>query len=177
MSETLQNSLSSSAVEDLPYSLSLELTVEDRDTIRELARFAEGADREEYALEALKIGVVALKHAAGAFDTEFIKRETNRLVESLDQQLNGHARHVQQRLSDSLGNYFDPESGKFSERVKSLTADNGELAQLLARQIDGENSRLAKTLLEHVGENSPLMKVLSPDQSQGLLAAIELSNE
>lgn len=172
MSEALQDSLSSSSIEDLPFSIQLDLSVEDRDTIRELARYAEGAERDEYALEALKIGVVALKHAAGAFDAEFIKKETNRLVESLDQQLNGHARHVQQRLSDSLGNYFDPDSGKFSERVKSLTADNGELAQLLARQIDGENSRLSKTLLAHVGEHSPLMKMLSPDQSQGLLAAL-----
>lgn len=172
MSDTLQKSLGTSVIEELPYALSLELTVEDRDTIRELVKYAEGPDRDEYALEALKIGVVALKHAAGAFDAEFIKKETNRLVESLDQQLNGHARQVQQRLSDSLGNYFDPESGKFSERVKSLTADNGELAQLLSRQIDGENSQLARTLLKHVGENSPLMKVLSPDQSQGLLASL-----
>ena len=172
MSDTLQDSQSNSAVEDLPFSLPLELTVEDRDTIRELAKFSEGPEREDYALEALKIGVVALKHAAGAFDTEFIKKETNRLVESLDQQFSGHSLLVKQRLSNSLEEYFDPQSGKFSERVKNLTADDGELAKMLGRQIDGENSRLARTLLEHVGENSPLMKILSPDQSQGLLAAL-----
>ena len=54
----------------------------------------------------------------------------------------------------------------------ALTADDGELSRLLRPLIDGDDSRLAKTLLAHVGENSPLMKLLSPDQSQGLLAAL-----
>ena len=43
----------------LPFGLPLELTVNDPDTIRELLTFHEGEPRERYALNALRIGVLA----------------------------------------------------------------------------------------------------------------------
>ena len=43
---------------------------------------------------------------------------------------------------------------------------------MLRRQIGADDSQLTKTLSAHVGEDSPLMRVLSPDQSRGVLAAI-----
>ncbi len=39
--------------------------------------------------------------------------------------------------------------------------------------IDGENSLFARTLVAHVGRDSPLMKQLDPQQSQGLLAVLK----
>jgi hypothetical protein len=154
-------------------SLTLELVVEDRDTVAELSHYAPGEARQQYALEALKIGVLALRRASTTIDTEAIGRETTRLLEVLGRQLDDHARNSQQRMATSLQEYFDPESGRFSQRVKRLTSDDGELSQLLRGLLDGDDSRLAKTLLDHVGTNSPLMKVLSPDQSQGLLATLK----
>ena len=41
----------------LPFSILLELSVQDRDTIAELCAFAEGEQRERFALKALRIGV------------------------------------------------------------------------------------------------------------------------
>ena len=172
MSETLEQCIPQASGEDIPFSVPLELTVEDRDTIRALVQYAEGPERDDYALEALKIGVLALRHAAGALDTEFIQRETTRLVETLDQRLDTHARQAHDRLATSLKEYFDPEDGRFSQRVRRLTSDDGELSHMLRGMFDGENSQLAKTLLSHVGETSPLMKVLDPDQSQGLIAVV-----
>jgi hypothetical protein len=58
-----------------------------------------------------------------------------------------------------------------------LTAADGDLAKLLGGLLDGDDSRLAKTLLSHVGESSPLMKHLSPDQSQGLLSVLRTNVE
>jgi hypothetical protein len=46
-----------------------------------------------------------------------------------------------------------------------------ELEQLLRRQVGSQDSELGKTLASHFGVDSPLMKVLSPDQSRGLLAS------
>jgi hypothetical protein len=43
--------------------------------------------------------------------------------------------------------------------------------------IDGENSQLARTLLAHVGDGSPLMKQLDPKQSEGLLAVLKKTIE
>jgi len=172
MSHTLHSTAAQSANDQLSYAIYLELKVTDGDTIGALERYPEGSPREQFALEAIKIGVLALRHAVGALDADFIQRETNRLLETLRGQLDEHARLAQTRLVGSLKEYFDPESGRFSQRVKRLTADDGELSQLLRGLLDGDDSRLAKTLLSHVGESSPLMKLLSPDQSQGLLATL-----
>jgi len=158
--------------DELPYAVHLDLKVVDPDTIRALERYADEAQRNEFALEALKVGVLALRHVAGALDTDFIQGETTRLLESLRRQLDEHSRLAQERLTGSLKEYFDPESGRFNHRVKRLMADDGDISQLLRGQLDGDDSLLSKTLLSHFGENSPLMKVLSPDQSQGLLALL-----
>lgn len=165
------------AADDLPFAIDLELRVEDRDVVAALANYAEGPERDDYALEALKIGVLALRRASTALDGEFIQRETTRLVETLRENLDHHARSAHERLASSLKEYFDPEGGRFSQRVIRLTADDGELATLLRGSLDGEDSRLSRTLLNHLGENSPLLKWLSPDQSQGLLAALRTNVE
>ena len=52
-----------SARADLPYSLLLELTLHDPDTIHELLLLAEGEPREQFATKALRIGVLALQQA------------------------------------------------------------------------------------------------------------------
>ncbi len=44
---------------DLPYQLPLELLIDDREVIRALVEYAEGDDRNQYAVEAMKIGVLA----------------------------------------------------------------------------------------------------------------------
>ena len=176
MSQALQEA-SASHTGDLPEQIFLDLVVQDRDSIAELIKHSSGPDRDRYALDALKIGLLALRRASTNFDAEFIQAETRRLLESLRQQLDNHAHASHQKIAASLKEHFDPESGRFSERVRSLTSDNGDLARLLRTQIDGEDSRLAKTLLAHVGKESPLMSQLDPDQSKGLLATLRQSVE
>jgi len=172
MSNTFQETLGWSATHDLPEAVTLELTVEDRDTIRALVQHAEGPERDEYALEALKIGVLALRHVAGAWDADLIQRETTRLIETLRGQLDEHSRQAQEKLTGSFKDYLDPESGQFSQRIRRLTAEDGELTRLLRPLVDGDESVIAKTIMSQVGESSPLMKMLSPDQSQGLFAVL-----
>jgi hypothetical protein len=171
MADTLKNACPRTD-HDLPFAIDLELHVEDRDVIAALVRYDDLQEREDFALEALKIGMLALRRASTALDGEFIQRETTRLLDSMRDKLDQHAQSAHERLTLALKEYFDPESGRFSQRVRRLTADDGELATLLRSLLDGDDSRLAKTLLSHVGENSALMKHLSPDQSQGLLALL-----
>ena len=53
--------------------------------------------------------------------------------------------------------YFDPKSGKLTERVDRLVKQDGELQVLLARAV-GEQSLMTRTLDAYMGLNSPLMK-------------------
>jgi hypothetical protein len=158
---------------ELPYSLELELVVRDRDVIAALSEYAEGGERNEYALEALKIGVLALRHVGGQATADLIQRESARLVKDMQQTLEQHKQLVSSQLGSTLKEYFDPQDGRFSERVQRLVAHDGELSKLICGLIDGENSLFARTLVAHVGRDSPLMKQLDPQQSQGLLAVLK----
>jgi hypothetical protein len=158
---------------DLPYSLELDLVVRDRDVIAALAQHAEGRDRNEYALEALKIGILALRHVGGQATADLIQRESKRLVEDMNRTLDLHKQQVSGSLGNTLKDYFDPQDGRFTERVQRLVANDGELSKLICGLIDGENSLFARTLVAHVGRDSPLMKQLDPQQSQGLLAVLK----
>lgn len=157
---------------ELPFRLPLELNVEDPDTIAELCQFGEGDERERFALNALRIGVLALRQARGQIDGEQIRRESERLLLALENQLKTHAGGVHDRLTSALKEYFDPDSGRFQERVNRLISKDGELEAMLRRQIGGDGSELSRTLAAHLGPESPLLKILSPTESAGLMKAL-----
>lgn len=166
-----------SGADELPYSLRLDLTVTDRETVQALCEFPVGNEQDEYALAAIKIGVLALRHASTRIDTDSIQQESTRLLQALQSQFDQYSQHLHGRITGELKNYFDPESGRFNERVQRLVKQDGELEQLLRRQIGSEDSQLVKTLIAHVGEHSPLMRMLGPDESTGVLAALRKSIE
>jgi hypothetical protein len=159
--------------EDEPSSvIELKLTITDPELLAALESHAEGRPRDEFALGALRIGVLALKQARGRLDAAVIKDEGDRLMNELGRRLETHRLAVGQQLTGSLREYFDPESGRFSERVERLVSRDGELEQVMRRQIGREDSELAKTLAAHVGQDSPLLKMLGPDESEGLMASL-----
>jgi hypothetical protein len=153
----------------LPFGLMLELHVADPELVQELQAFAEGKPRDDYALCALKIGLLALKQARGQIDADTVRQEGERLLTRMGGHLDSHAKGLENALSTTLRAYFDPESGRLHERVHRLVRKDGELEEVLRRQIGQQDSELSKTLAAHFGAHSPLMKMLSPKESEGLL--------
>jgi hypothetical protein len=64
----------------IPFSLPLELTVTDPEVITELFAKQEGWERDDYALGALRLGVLALCQARGQIDVNAVKHEGDRLL-------------------------------------------------------------------------------------------------
>ncbi len=157
---------------ELPFSLILELELHDPETISELQRYREGGDRERVAAQALRIGILALRQASGQIDRESVRQEGDRVLSRLGMQLEEHARTVQERVTGQLKEYFDPQSGRFSERVQRLIQKDGELEQSLRRVIGSGDSELTRTLASHVGSSSPLMMSLDPQRADGLLTLL-----
>ena len=162
---------------ELPRELPLELVVRDREVIEALLEQEELGTRNTFALDALRIGVMALRHANTRLDADLLRRETSQLLGTLSQTLEHYSKNTGEQLNRTLKEYFDPSDGRFNERVGRLVSQDGELAKLMRDQIDGENSNLARTMLTHVGRESPLMKMLDPAQSEGLLAALRQAVE
>jgi hypothetical protein len=150
----------------------LELLVSDPDSLNELLQKVEGRERNDYALAALRIGLLSLRHARGQIDAEAVKHEGERLIADLKHALEQSRSEIHGDLTSALKEYFDPASGKFQERVDRLIRQDGELEQVLKRQIGSDGSELTATLTNHIGENSPLMKVLNPEEADGLVSAM-----
>ncbi|MCS7032493.1 MAG: hypothetical protein NZ561_00695 [Phycisphaerae bacterium] len=155
--------------------LRLTLEIHDPECIAELQARPEGPQRQQYALTALRLGVIALRHASGAVDVATLRAEGERLISQVDKLVTGNANELVTRILGNLQEYFDPSSGKLIERLNRLVNKDGELSRLLAEHLDGETSRLARTLAQHVGDASPLMQMLSPQQKDGLLTRIQSS--
>lgn len=155
-----------------PVTVKLSLEIDDPDTAGELAMYPEGETRQKFALTALRIGVMAMRQARGQLDATALRSESDRLLLTMNSQLREHSNQVNQQLTHVLAAYFDPKTGQFSDRVQRLINKDGELEHLLRRQVGAEDSELCKTLANHFGDQSPLMKALDPDQSKGILARI-----
>lgn len=152
-----------------PELMRLELLVRDRDTLEALAEQPEGRARMDFALDALRIGVLALRHASSRIDADLVKNASAELLGNLQKALEDHAKTTQDRTSVVLKEYFDPSSGRLPERLGRLVSEDGELAKFFAAQLHGEASPLAKRLDSVV---APLLKQLDPQQTEGLLATL-----
>jgi hypothetical protein len=162
---------------DVPEAIHIDLFVTDPTSVRELNVRNAGRDRDEYADSALRIGLLSLKHARGQIDADAVKHEGDRLLRDMGKSLESYRTQLNQDVSTVLKEYFDPNNGRFQERLERLIRKDGDLEQLLRRQIGADGSELAKTLAVHVGENSPLMNLLDPEESNGLVQAVRDSAE
>lgn len=152
--------------------MELVLTVSDPEIIAELFTRNEGRDRDEYALAALRLGVLALRQARGQLDANLLKREGEQLLSAVKSALTEHQLQIHQHLGGTLKEYFDPQSGRFNERVERLMKKDGELESLLGRTLTGDQSDLQRVLSSLVGTDSPLFRLLSPEESNGLFSAM-----
>lgn len=158
-------------------SLDLRILVEDREMIADLEGFPDGRERTTFALNALRIGLLALRQARGRIDADAVKHEGERILTSLGGALKAHEELLNRQVKETLSTYFDPKSGRFSERVERLLQKDGEIEAALKRQISGEGSELAKTLAASVGRDSPILRMLSPNQSDGVVSLLGKSME
>ena len=153
------------------------LPITDQDLIDELNGYQDEDARKNFALSALKIGVIAMRQAQGRIDAERVRQEGDRFIENMGLALAEHQRGVTQQIGDSLKSYFDPQSGRFNERVQRLVAEGGELERIIRAQVEGDSSRMAQTLMAHVGHESPVMRVLDPNASNGLITQFAQATE
>lgn len=157
----------------LPEALDLALRVRDPEVIAELAAIADPRERTEHALASLRIGLLAMRSARGQVDAQAVRGELERMLVELRKGLDQHRDHLQHELGGALRSYFDPQDGRFEERVRKLVEEDGELARVIRAHVEGSDSALAQTLARHVGSESPLLRALDPTNSEGLVAGVQ----
>jgi hypothetical protein len=146
--------------------------VTDPEVLHELERREDGPNREAFTAQALRLGVLALRQASGSLDADVIRREGNQLLTSVAETLEQRNSHLSHAVARTMQQYLDPASGSLPQRIERLTKPDGDLDAMLAKHIHGDQSTIAQTLAKHIGEQSPIFKLLSPKQSDGLLVAL-----
>jgi hypothetical protein len=153
-------------------TMTLNLVVTDAECLSELFARESGTERDFFALSALRVGVLALRQAAGVVDHQAIRNEGDRLVEVLRSSLSSHYERTTTDISSLLEKYFDVNDGALPQRIERLVKKDGDLESVLSRYLNGGTSTLAVTLEKHLGKDSVLLQTLSPDRSKGVIAAL-----
>jgi hypothetical protein len=166
---------SSSAARASPLVLTLE--VSDPEVVAELRRRGDGAEQDRYALAALRVGVLSLRAASGQIDVASIRDAGQALVAEVRELLTERATETTERISASLTLFLDPQSGVLSQRLQALVREDGELERVLRAHLGADDSLLARSLATHLGEGSPIFRMLSPNDSSGLRAQLTKSLE
>ena len=160
---------------DVDSECRLDLIVADRDVVEELQKRPGPEDRNGFALAALRVGVLAIRQATGVIDGRAIQQEGERLIGTLKGALQEHIDFLSEGVSSALAKYFDPKGGELPQRIDRLIRRDGELESLLSRHVNGDGSTISHTLDRHLGPTSPLLKLLSPEQQNGLLHSLKES--
>jgi hypothetical protein len=170
MSETrelLSNGLVT-AVADTPNSLHLELEIEDPIIIEYLNDF-DGILREDKAIEALRVGVVAIQSASPALDTKIVEEKFRELDDSVKKCLDDFSND----LSGNLEEHFQPGSGSVPRSIDSFFGDNGSLSRLLEDYFGQESGKVSQILEKQLGPSSQFAKSLDPNDKESVISRIE----
>jgi len=155
--------------------LYLHLAISDPEVVKAVSEYPVGPQRSEFVNVCIKIGVLSLRAARGLVDGESIRREGDHLIESLTDRFNSYRENLVDGVSGSLTHYFDPTNGLFSDRIRRLVSQDGEIASVIQDQLRQANAGLTSTFEQFVGENSAFFKVMAPDDSNALLSAMRKS--
>jgi hypothetical protein len=123
-------------------------------------------------LSALRLGVLALRQAAGELDATTVRDAAQELLAGLGQLLAQRGTEITTDISGALRQYFDPSTGALPQRIEALLRNDGELDRALRAHLGPENSTIAQALAAHLGEGSEIFKLLSPTDASGVKAQV-----
>jgi hypothetical protein len=132
--------------DDADDAFHIDLWLRDRDVVAAINAHSEGRRRTDYIRTAIRIGVLALQQAQGRIDTESVRNEGDRLIAALENRLAQYQDQLRSVLGGTLKDYFDPNDGRFTERVERLIRQMETWKKLFARRWMLLPSDLSKRL-------------------------------
>ncbi len=150
----------------------LDTAIDDPEVVAALVSRPAKRERDRFVRTALRIGVIALGQAQGRIDGDTVRSEGERLIALLQEQLAGYEKATAKKLTDTLGDYFDPSSGRFPQRVSQLVGQDGELEMLLKHRFSLAQQSFENFIASHVGPDSELRRILTPDEHNAFVRSV-----
>ena len=149
--------------------MKLDLTILDASIVNYLAQFSE-EEREEKALEALRVGVIAIQSASPSLDSRVVEEKFREVESKIDGFLNGFQGDLKTKLED----YFKSGSGTVPRSLEGFLGANGTIAQTMNNYFTSDG-KLQKLIQEQVGPNSHFAKSIDPNNKESVLSKLENS--
>lgn len=153
------------------------LKIDDKEILDLLLAYDE-AKRNNIALKALKIGLVALKNIETTGNVDYVEKEFNRFKNDLDKQFlvlsesfNKNLEEADNLIKDKLSKNFDPENGIMPQVLNRYLGEGGKLSDL----FDEENNSSAVAKIKKIfgdyfdDEASVVYKLLDPNNQKSPL--------
>lgn len=148
--------------------LFLKLTVKDENVIKYLISY-ESPQREDKALEALKVGVIAILSASPSLDTKIVDEKFNQIEKNLEE----YSEAFKKSLVDELKKYFEKEKGDVPAAINSALGEKGTLSILLKEYFNAESGKVSLLLQKELGPGSSFAKTLDPSNRESVISKIE----
>lgn len=149
-------SISGNGRNDIPL-IHLSFEIREPLLVAYFERFAE-PERSAKALEAIKVGVIALQTAGPTRDTQLVKDEFAAM---------------QQDFGEALARYLGDKDGILPKSLKETFGENGSLPQFFQRYFDPETGRLVHLMNGQIGPSSRFSRLFDPNNKDSVIATIE----
>jgi len=150
-------------------SLDLTLGITDRNVLGYLAQFDDEETQSEKALEALKVGVIAIQSASPTLDTQVVQAKFSEIENRMREQL----AEFQGKVTEDFCRYFKEQDGVVPRSIDGVFGDKGALARTFLTFFDPSEGKLSRLMQAHIGPESEFGKALNPQNKLGILALIE----
>jgi len=143
--------------------LSLELTVVDPVILSYLKQFTDEETRNDKAMEALKVGVIALQSASPSLDTSVVSEKFTAMQAEMNKNIDG----LKDTLVEYYRQYFDPEGGAVKDFLDKQLGASSEFS----KKLDPANK---ESIISQVEEK---VQQLVKEQVDSLQKAFSLDEE
>lgn len=149
-------------------TIHLELDVDEQVTVKYLIGFEESL-RNSKAIEAMKVGVIAILSATPSLDTKVVEEKFYEVKNDMDKCINS----FNDNLKSHLENYFKDQSGAVPRSLDKLFGDSGILSIMFAQYFGPSNSKVSRLIEEQIGPSSRFARNLDPLNKESAICKIE----
>lgn len=150
-------------------NMDLNLVITDRNVLAYLAQFEDEDIQCEKALEALKVGVIAIQSASPTLDTQVVQSKFAEVESRMKEQMG----EFQKKVADDLLRYFAENDGVVPRSIDGVFGDKGAVTRTLQTFFDPADGKLSRLMQAQIGPQSTFGKALDPQNKQGVIALIE----
>jgi hypothetical protein len=139
-----------------------------------ISAFAEltGTQRQRLADDAWFLGLRCVMNAHRLATESRLEDVGQKLATTFETQLVSYQQRQHEAFANVVKDYFDPRDGRVPARIDAFLRDGGDLARTMSKYL-APGGELEKVLARSVGEASPLLRMLSPTESEGVVRLIE----